>query len=1188
MEPQPQQRAAKWRVLILRRKTPEVGQPGLSIQEQTVRKSHEIGDLYGKIDFVIIIIKDEEYVSVLDRFQASDIAEGERRYRIGKMKTIDGQYYSYAIVRGTDQGQTEAQNVAKALIMDFDPSLLLLVGICGAVPSSDFTLGDIVCATRVNDYSVSAATEGKPEEYNIDGGPMHVQIRNLLGDLPQIARTIPKWNTRAAIKLHTPAVEVPEWDPRTKQYSHADKIYGDKRWQELVVESLHRHFPKNNKARQPLATARAVASSSRLIKASLPLKQWRKTARAVAAVEMELAGIYAAARTGGKEYPILAIRSISDVVGFKRRDEWTEFACAVAAAFTFSLVRSGELQKILGPRGETTHRGQARRELEQRGIPFDHPSLYTHIRVANPDIVRLLLTGGLTANVEIAGETPLELCLRTIEDAKDPKFPVDQHRIEVLEAILSAPEPPRDIATTLHQAFEQERPVRLIALLRAGAPAHLADRSGFTLLQKVMAHDEAWRSDHRLMGPWPSLTETVVRASRTLNGDSLRLALLWSARRGDTRVADAILSRGCSADARLDDHPPRWPVMPEELKFFWPGGTALHLAVHSSVQLVSLLLEHHATPGVLNRTGNSPLHEAVTESPSHALEVVPRLLDAVADPNARNFAGSTPLHLLVRENDSRERIEVARLLLQAGAKVDAVDASGRGPLDLCPDKLAFVEQLLDAGAKLTSARSVALLHHAARWKDRSAITSLIQRGIGVNSTDEDGQTALHELARYWGRDGWGYPSKGSQCWIERSRACLEELLQGRIDVGAPDRYGRTALHLIAGHGDEEAMKSILDAGADANARSHSDTTPLMLCRTAASVRMLIAHRADPKGSRSSGYSVYDLLSLWGEEEAAKALAEVVPYVKLGPRARLSLALRRRDRGEVRMLLQNGADPNSIDENGQPILFTAIQAGDPTIVSGLLDCSASAQAEDPRGYLAIHAAVEAGCIATVELLLDRGAELEARTQAGWTPLGVALVAADRSSSNNADGRHERMVSALLDHEASVLDVDGEGNPAAFRGVNWWWFGALARRLMAACLRERDANGDTLLHAAAYVGRHEEFRWIIDGGLDPNIQNAMGQSPLHKLLSRLYTDSELATGVAALVGAGARADVSDCSGCTPLHLAVRQKSLPSVETLLKHGANPNAKDNTGLTPIDEALRAGDVNILQALLNIAEHAK
>jgi hypothetical protein len=95
-----------------------------------------------------------------------------------------------------------------------------------------------------------------------------------------------------------------------------------------------------------IATARAVLSSDALVKDTETLQLWLTDARAAAAVEMELAGVYSAARKPRKEYPILAIRGISDVVGFRRDEKWTAYACHTAASFAHALLRSGATDNL--------------------------------------------------------------------------------------------------------------------------------------------------------------------------------------------------------------------------------------------------------------------------------------------------------------------------------------------------------------------------------------------------------------------------------------------------------------------------------------------------------------------------------------------------------------------------------------------------------------------------------------------------------------------------------------------------------------------------------------------------------------------------------------------------------------------------------------------------------------------------
>jgi nucleoside phosphorylase len=60
---------------------------------------------------------------------------------------------------------------------------------------------------------------------------------------------------------------------------------------------------------------------------------------AVSVVEMESAGVYIPCQRNN--VPVLAIWGISDIVGWKRDDAWTLYACHTASAYARMLVEAG-------------------------------------------------------------------------------------------------------------------------------------------------------------------------------------------------------------------------------------------------------------------------------------------------------------------------------------------------------------------------------------------------------------------------------------------------------------------------------------------------------------------------------------------------------------------------------------------------------------------------------------------------------------------------------------------------------------------------------------------------------------------------------------------------------------------------------------------------------------------------------
>src|SRR5258708_415846 len=116
--------------------------------------------LKGKIDFAILTIREDECGAVLDRFAPQDHTEGQRRYEVGELTSISGRKLSFVVARCVKQGEGEAQRLTDFLIQELEPSLFVLVGIGGSVPSKDFTLGDAVCATHWHVFCVRAVKGG--------------------------------------------------------------------------------------------------------------------------------------------------------------------------------------------------------------------------------------------------------------------------------------------------------------------------------------------------------------------------------------------------------------------------------------------------------------------------------------------------------------------------------------------------------------------------------------------------------------------------------------------------------------------------------------------------------------------------------------------------------------------------------------------------------------------------------------------------------------------------------------------------------------------------------------------------------------------------------------------------------------------------------------------------------------------
>ena len=265
-------------------------------------------------------------------------------------------------------------------------------------------------------------------------------------------------------------------------------------------------------------------------------------------------------------------------------------------------------------------------------------------------------------------------------------------------------------------------------------------------------------------------------------------------------------------------------------------------------------------------------------------------------------------------------------------------------------------------------------------------------------------------------------------------------------------------------------------------------------------------------------------------------------------------------GVVVYLLISGADVHLEDVSHQRTpLFLASAEGHWEVVDFLLDAGAQAEVDkrDIYGSTPLRVASMKGHLKVVRRLLDAGAEVDMAGIAGLTALSLASM----------EGNKE-VVKALLDAGAEVDKADNAGKTAMYHAGKHDHTEVARLLLDSGADLDRVLNsypGATRLHWASKVGLLGMVRSLLDAGADVNAQNNdWERTPLHWAAWGGRDRSDVAE---LLLASGAEVDKADVNGYPPLAIAAEMGNTKVCSVLLRGGADINKEigDDHGSTAL-----------------------
>ena len=402
--------------------------------------------------------------------------------------------------------------------------------------------------------------------------------------------------------------------------------------------------------------------------------------------------------------------------------------------------------------------------------------------------------------------------------------------------------------------------------------------------------------------------------------------------------------------------------------------------------------------------------------------------------------------------------------------------------------------------------------------------------------DENGMTALH--------------------W-EAKKDCLDvvkSLVDAGADIEAKDGMGRSPLLVACENGNIAMVKMLVEAGASVRATDYKKETCLTLAAEnghTETVRYLVGLPEVDVEHEVENVTALNLAVTEGHSDVVQVLIDAGARIEAKYRlgwTPLFYACYKGNLIIVKMLVKAGASVHSTDYKKETCLTLAAGYGHTETVRYLVGLPEVEVNEKARNkHTALHSAVSGGHPDVVQMFIAVGADIEARNKFGRSPL---LVASSKGKLS--------IVKLLVKAGAELCATDYRDTCLTLAAG----YGHTETVRYLASLKDLDVNhaehGDfTALHNAVY-GVHWHRIGVPEG----------------------YPDV-----VQVLIDAGADIEAKDDMGRSPLLHACCKGNLSIVKMLVEGGASVRATDYESETCLTLAAHHGHTETVRYLAGLPE---
>ncbi|XP_018903045.2 LOW QUALITY PROTEIN: uncharacterized protein [Bemisia tabaci] len=525
--------------------------------------------------------------------------------------------------------------------------------------------------------------------------------------------------------------------------------------------------------------------------------------------------------------------------------------------------------------------------------------------------------------------------------------------------------------------------------------------------------------------------------------------------------------------------------------------TSIHIAVErEQVRIIKHLLTYGADANSRYSDGGTILHKAVDHE---NMEIVKLLLKYGADIDATTSDGSTALHLATM----RGFLEIAEHLIQEGADMHAV-----GPLEINGSSLygRFYDDECECSSQggkmrveVKTGDSGTPFKIAVRNHHLKMIKMFLKNGIEVDTLDIEGYTALQHAV------------------LSKCPDVIMSILENHPNVNCENNKTAylSAIKLLRAKGTTNVIAALEQSGFVLDTEKLKNDTDLLyktVCHDLYNVtKSLLQHGAH-------------INVTYHEDET---------YFNIFP-SLLHIAVERRNKDMVQLLLDFGADPDVKNQDGRTPLFYAIVFSELTIAKILV----ASGAENLRDDLMIIFAAANLDVWFVRLLVEEGVGIEQRA---------------------SDAQMKTLLPSFHDVIPSI-DFQSECDYYFYLVISYSRYAHLYNYLSEPQMMNYSFSNiisfpDDISHGlevtplsiSSRVGRLETVKFLLKIGAEVNAADRNGVTALHE--AAFAGHSKI---VELLLEYGADVDIVSV-GSTPLSLSVYKSHWNTVEILLKSGAD-----------------------------------